>query len=213
MISYVYTIGYKFNAFRKGVPMVSADQEAFLTPGEKKLLDQRLAIMALLPNRMVVTRAFREPIPGARGIKSVIPASLNKSIKSKSSNPADQTVIRALSVATNGRLVAFLKERVTDLASRYDDVSNHLPARKGQYMGFLVCDKTSLEIMCVIELYAWAGGHKGDIAASALASKTCAAANVPLVTIDAKYEYDVAEMTALLRPHVASLVCIIKSTN
>lgn len=143
-------------------------------------------------------------------IWGVISTTLNNPLKSKSTNPVEQTMLDALSAATSGQTVVFRKERLTDLTSACDIpaeyASHYSGARKGQMMGFVVCDKTTLEVLCAIELYDLVGGQKIDGAASALAAKACTSANIPLLTIKANDKYGVAEMTALVQPYLAPLI-------
>lgn len=115
----------------------------------------------------------------------------------------------ALNRGVDGKARIFGKVRVADVISPRPKSGNwYVLFNKisAKHFDFVLCNKTDFRILCVVELNDRSHNKKERRERDVFLENVCRAANVPLVQIKARSEYDVNEIKRLFAPYLSERV-------
>jgi len=124
-------------------------------------------------------------------------------------SPAERSFLGVLTQAVEDNATIFGKVRVADILTPISG----LPRKKWQilfnkisskHFDFILCDKTDLSILCVIELDDKSHNSKTRKNRDAFLKSACDSAGLPLVQIPAKSAYNVNEIRQILLTHLSN---------
>lgn len=110
-------------------------------------------------------------------------------------SPAEKFFFFALERAVGQKYRVFAKVRIADVIHPSKELSKkkwwqHFVQISSKHFDYVLCDKRTLEVLCVVELNDRSHERKDRSKRDGLVLEVCASANLPLVWIRARKHYD-----------------------
>ena len=125
--------------------------------------------------------------------------------------PAEKNFLRALDRAIGSRYRVFGKCRIADVVMPQKSLSKkkwnrHFWDISSKHFDYVIADKSTLEVLCVIELNDNSHERRDRIQRDKMIDEVCRSADLPLLWIKARQRYDIAALSEHITDSITSTI-------